>query len=470
MKLSLYGKFIVTYILLAMASFIFVATAGSYIIEKNLIYRESRDIHSEAVNISDTDMMSYFSKYSSKDTLYKSLSLLATYQNASISILNTSGEYIIDTDKTIDEALEESIENFDPASFGPGYYEISNFYGKFSTDMLNVMVPITFNMATRGYVAIHMPLTTIYAQRQEMVNKFYIITAIILAISFIVLLQFHFSVYKPLKKITEGAQQFSIGNLDYRIKVKSNDEMGYLADSMNLMAREIDKSNEYQSKFISNISHDFRSPLTSIKGFTDAMLDGTIPPEAYGKYLQIISDEADRLTGLTQNITKLNSLDSDQVILNRTNFDMNKMIRHTATLFEGSCRKKHLSLNLVLCGDVMTVDGDEERIKQVLYNLLDNAIKFSSKNSTIKIETSEKYGKCYVSVKDKGCGIKKEDLPRIWNRFYKSDSSRGKDQKGTGLGLAIVKEIMKAHGQNINVISTEGVGTEFTFTLPLVEQ
>ena len=118
----------------------------------------------------------------------------------------------------------------------------------------------------------------------------------------------------------------------------------------------------------------------------------------------------------------------------------------------------------------MTVDGDEERIKQVLYNLLDNAIKFSSKNSTIKIETSEKYGKCYVSVKDKGCGIKKEDLPRIWNRFYKSDSSRGKDQKGTGLGLANVKEIMKAHGQNINVISTEGVGTEFTFTLPLVEQ
>ena len=467
MKRFLYLKFILTYLVLAVISFVFVATAGSYMIERSLISTKSREILAEAQKIASTDMSTYFSTEASMDEFHKSLSAVAAYTGGDICIINNRGEYLIDTASGSAIPDEPAIEGFDPAAFGPGYYEVGTFYGRYNAKMLNVLTPIISKMTTRGYVSIHIPLTDIYARRQSLVNLMFGITGVIFLFSFIILLQFHLSVYRPLRRITEGAHEFSIGNLNHTISVKSSDEMGYLAQSMNLMAREIEKSNDYQKSFISNVSHDFRSPLTSIKGFTDAMIDGTIPPEMHEKYLNIISGEVDRLEGLTQNITKLSNMDPDELLLNRTVFDINRIIKNTAALFEGSCRKKSITINLVLTGDTLEVNADEERIKQVLYNLLDNAIKFSGKKSQIKIETSERYEKCYVSVKDYGTGIKKEDLPKIWDRFYKSDASRGLDQKGTGLGLAIVKEIIKAHGQNINVVSTEGVGTEFIFTLPI---
>ena len=151
--------------------------------------------------------------------------------------------------------------------------------------------------------------------------------------------------------------------------------------------------------------------------------------------------------------------------MNFRNFDINKVIKNTIATFEGTCRSKTISIELILTGEQLNVYADMEQIQQVLYNLIDNAIKFSPANSTITIETTLKNERIFVSVKDKGCGISKENLPKIWDRFYKIDSSRGRDRKGTGLGLAIVKEIINSHHQNINVISTEGVGTEFIFTL-----
>ena len=151
--------------------------------------------------------------------------------------------------------------------------------------------------------------------------------------------------------------------------------------------------------------------------------------------------------------------------MNIRKFDINDVIKNTANTFEVICSKKNIDLELLLSGRELFVEADMEQIQQVLYNLLSNAIKFSPDNSTITLETTEKNGKIFVSVKDHGIGIPKASLQKIWERFYKIDRSRGKDQKGTGLGLAIVKEILHAHGQHINVISTEGVGTEFIFTL-----
>ena len=155
------------------------------------------------------------------------------------------------------------------------------------------------------------------------------------------------------------------------------------------------------------------------------------------------------------------------MMLNRTDFNINRVIRNTAASFEGTCRKKTIAIELVLTGDEMYVNADKDRIQQVLYNLIDNAIKFSHHDSVIKVETSLKKNKLFVSVKDTGIGIPKEDLKLIWDRFYKSDLSRGKDKKGTGLGLSIVKEIINCHNEHINVISTEGVGSEFIFSLAL---
>ena len=284
--------------------------------------------------------------------------------------------------------------------------------------------------------------------------------------SVIILIFFTELVYIPLRKITEATEQYAAGNMDYRFTVESEDEMGYLAATLSYMAGEIARTEEDQKKFIANVSHDFRSPLTSIRGYLEAMIDGTIPPEMHEHYLQIVINETDRLTKLTNGLLTLNNLNAKGMMLDKSDFEINQVIRNTAASFEGTCRAKTLAIELVLTDDKMLVNADMSKIQQVLYNLMDNAIKFSHHDSVIKVETTEKHNKIFVSVKDSGIGIPKEDQKMIWERFYKSDLSRGKDKKGTGLGLSIVKEIIKAHGENINVISTVGVGTEFIFSLP----
>ena len=242
--------------------------------------------------------------------------------------------------------------------------------------------------------------------------------------------------------------------------------MGYLAGTLNYMSGELNKLEEYQRNFIANVSHDFRSPLTSIKGYLEAIIDGTIPPEMYEKYLTRVISETERLTKLTQGMLTLNSLDS-KGYLSRSSFDINRVIKDTAASFEGTCEKKNINFELTFSDNIQMVYADLGKIQQVLYNLIDNAIKFSHQDSTIYIQTRIKNEKIFVSVKDTGIGIPKDSVKKVFDRFYKSDLSRGKDKKGTGLGLAIVKEIIQAHGENIDVISTEGVGSEFIFSLPL---
>lgn len=289
---------------------------------------------------------------------------------------------------------------------------------------------------------------------------------VIYLLSFMILLAFQFFVYRPLRKVTEAAKQYASGNLEYEIPVNTEDEMGYLSASLNYMSSQLKDMEDYQKKFVANVSHDFRSPLTSIKGYVEAMVDGTIPSELHEKYLKIILFETERLTDLTQDLLTLNEFDTKNLLLNKEIFDIHEMIKNVAASFEGTCTQKKISIELLFATKHLNVYADKRKIQQVLYNLIDNAIKFSDPDSSITIETTRRGDKIYTSVKDDGIGIPRNSLNKIWERFYKSDLSRGKDKKGTGLGLAIVKEAIQAHGENINVISTEGVGTEFIFSLP----
>jgi signal transduction histidine kinase len=245
----------------------------------------------------------------------------------------------------------------------------------------------------------------------------------------------------------------------------SDDEIGRLGVSLNFMASELYNLEEDQKKFIANVSHDFRSPLTSIKGYVEAMKDGTIPVELQGKYLDIVLFEADRLTKLTESLLTLNAWDTKGNRLEITDFNLYDLLKPIVTTFEGKCEKKRISIDLILGSKDYVVSADRGKIQQVIYNLIDNAIKFSNHDSTITVKVTDKNEKIFVSIKDTGIGIPKESLAKIWDRFYKTDLSRGKDKTGTGLGLAITKEVITAHNENINVISTIGAGTEFIFTL-----
>ena len=361
--------------------------------------------------------------------------------------------------------VQSSINGFDPASIGNRSYTIGDYYGMFSGNVLSVSAPITGNYNTYGYVLIHLPISEINQSQNGILSILYITSAVLFGLSLIILLVFTQTVYLPLRKITVGANEYAAGNLDYRIDVKTHDEMGYLSDTLNYMSDELNKMEEYQKNFIANVSHDFRSPLTSIKGYLEAILDGTIPAEMYEKYLSRVISETERLHKLTESMLTLNSLDA-RGYLSRTNFDINRVIKDTAASFEGTCESKNVSFDLTFSDDIQMVFVDLGKIQQVMYNLIDNAIKFSHHDSTIYIQASGRYEKIFVSVKDTGIGIPKDSLKKIWERFYKTDLSRGKDKKGTGLGLSIVKEIIQAHGENIDVVSTEGVGTEFIFSLP----
>lgn len=464
MKKILYVKFLAAYILLGFLGFIVISSFGSKLVEDQLITQTSDALYQEAYSIASSNAAKSYSKSDALDDLYNNLKDVATYQNAQIWVLDTSGSILINTATSLNQENPASIPGFDPAAFGPKYYEVSHFYNQLEKEHLNVMVPITANMRTRGYVSIHYPMDNIYEQREALLMRICVVFAVIFALSLLLLGLFTVSVYIPLQKVITGAKEYASGNLKYNIDINTNDEMGYLASTMNYMGDELERSNEYQKQFVANVSHDFRSPLTSIKGYAEAISDGTIPQEMYPKYLGIITSEAERLEKLTRSMLYLNNMDK-QMMLNIESFDINAVIKDTAAVFEVICRQKKIQIELLLSGKNLYVSADKGKIQQVLYNLLDNAIKFSNKSSTIMIETTEKHGRVYISVKDTGVGIPKEKQNKIWDRFYKIDISRGKDRKGTGLGLAIVKEIINAHEQNITVISTEGVGTEFIFTL-----
>lgn len=464
MKKILYVKFLLTYLIFGILSFLVISTYGSDLIEERLIYDTSKSLYQEVYDLSDWQSVKQYRVATSQHSLLRTLNSISLLDNTDITIIQPDGQIIIDTLQNSTSDPTDVIQDFDPADFGPGYYEIGNFYERYDAEHLSVMVPITSNMATRGYIAIHMPMSDIYAEREAILRDILKVFIIIFLLSLSILLVFTFSIYIPLLEIIKGAKEYAQNNLTYKIKVDKHDEMGYLASTLNYMGDELLKNNEYQNQFIANVSHDFRSPLTSIKGYAEAMSDGTIPPELYPKYLGIIKSETERLDKLTRSMLTLNKMNK-QMVLYTTDFDINAVIKNTVAVFEMTCRQKKISIDLILEGEDLYVSADVDKIKQVLYNLLDNAIKFSEKNTTITIETTDKHGKVYVSVKDQGEGIPVDSQRKIWDRFYKIDASRGKDRKGSGLGLAIVKEIIQAHQQNINVISTEGVGTEFIFTL-----
>ncbi len=465
MRKTLYLKFIMAYVAFALAGFVLISTLGSQLVQQYLVRSISEQIYKEANNIASDSMVRYRTASYNLMNIYNNLSSLALYQDTQIWMMNQRGAILIDTSQAQPYGTPLELEDFDPLTWGSSYYRTGNFFGYFPESMISVIAPITSDMTIKGYIAIHYPLDNLYQKREQILVILHLMFFFLFCVSLLILLLFTFVVYRPLRKITIGAEEYSAGHLDYEIPVHSQDEIGYLANTLNYMSGELNNNGEYQRNFIANISHDFRSPLTSIKGYLEAIEDGTIDRENQGKYIQIVLNETARLEKLTESLLTLNNLDVKSRLMNLRSFDINKIIKNTAATFEGTCRNRKISIELILSGEQLYAYADMEQIQQVLYNLLDNAVKFSPNESVITIETTERNERILVSVKDRGTGITKENLPKIWNRFFKEDSSRGKDRKGTGLGLSIVKEIINAHNQNIDVISTEGVGTEFIFTL-----
>lgn len=459
MRKSLYLKFVLGYLVFAVLSFLFIAIFSSRMTYRYCLEQESQELRAMADRIAESCRGFYTGSTEGYEDFFEPLADLALYSNTRIWFIDTGGTLAYDS---ADRLTGETISAFDPSRT----YRTGDFYGTLSEDCVSVSSAITGNFSTYGYVVIHQPLSRIYQFSDGLQLPIYLTFTAVFAFSLVILLIFRICVAQPLKAITKGAQEYAGGNLKFSVEVKADDEMGYLADTLNAMAHELSNSEEYQKKFIANVSHDFRSPLTSIKGYLEAMADGVIPPENQEKYLRIVISETERLNKLTEGLLSLNSLERNHMHLDKSAFDINQIIKSTCETFEGICQQKNISFDLTFPDYSVMVYADMGKIQQVIYNLVDNAIKFSRENSSIDIQVTVKNEKVFISVKDHGIGIPKANLKKIWTRFFKSDESRGKDKRGTGLGLSIVKEIIQAHQENIDVISTEGAGTEFIFRLP----
>ena len=465
MRSTLYLKFIALYIVFGFLSIFCVGTLTSHLMLNRIEDEVSSAIYREASLFSNDYLPDYFSGELTVSSVRKQLSGMQDYIGASVWFVERDGSLIAASAAKGHPKAPAVVADFDPTENGSSLYIVGTYHDFFSEKVITVTTPVTSGFRTDGYLLVHKPYEDLKAECNHYLAPVYITVVVIFALSFLFLIGFHFLIYRPLRQITEAATQYASGNLEYEIPVNTQDEIGYLSASLNYMSRQLKDMEDYQKKFVANVSHDFRSPLTSIKGYLEAMADGTIPVEMQERYFKILLFETERLTDLTADLLTLNEFDTKHLLLDYSDFDIHEVIKNTATSFEGTCKQKRISIELLFASKRLLVHADKGKITQVLYNLLDNAIKFSSYDSEIVIETTERNGKILISVKDQGIGIPKKSITKIWDRFYKSDLSRGKDKKGTGLGLAIVKEIIQAHNENINVISTEGVGTEFVFTL-----
>ncbi|MFI3231513.1 MAG: HAMP domain-containing sensor histidine kinase, partial [bacterium] len=348
------------------------------------------------------------------------------------------------------------------------YYQIEGTMENiFNEPVICIAHPIMINQEFLGTIYLSVPSTELIQTLDYSYRIILVFTMFAIIIAFILVYFFTKRISLPLLEINRIAKVMSDGDFKKRIYIEADDEIGELADILNNMAENLDEQETRRREFISNISHDIRSPLTSMKGFLEAIIDGTIPENKKEKYLNIVLEETERLTILANNILDMNKLEALDKRDNNSNFELNSLIRRIVISFETRALEKDLEINLIFAEENSMVYADSQKVERMIYNLVDNAIKFTENNTKIYISTelNNKSNKLFVSVKDEGMGISLEEQKRIFDRFYKSDFSRGKDKKGSGLGLSIVKEFAISMGETLELKSEPPNGSEFIFSL-----
>ncbi len=470
MRNSILSKFFIGYLAFAVLGFFLITYWSANGIYNQLLKDDINILYNYSTMISDELAESNQLKSSETVSHSKTVNSFNTILDCDVMVLDSKKNVVYNTgddDDIFNSSTNILVDEFDPEHYNEGHYRINNFYNMFKTDTLSVMDTVIKDNETAGYVITYKPTFIIKQRSYDVTFIFYVTYCIILALSLIIFITFTWVIYLPLRQIRLAAMEYAKGNFEYKgLSVSKDDEIGDVASSLKYMSTQLNNSRNYQKQFISNISHDFRSPLTSIKGYLEAIIDGTIPVEDQNKYLSIVLSEANRLEKLTDGLRELNNWNSTGLEILLEDFDMESVISSTVDTFQGVCEKKNIDLIILFPPKPTKVSADKSKIEQVLYNLLDNAIKFSNPNSKIVIKLYGKKGdKLFCSVKDYGIGIPSDSVDKIWQRFYKSDLSRGRDKTGSGIGLSIVKEIIMAHNETIDVISTEGAGTEFVFSL-----
>lgn len=292
-------------------------------------------------------------------------------------------------------------------------------------------------------------------------------------LAFIVVYLQSYRLTKPLRQMSEAAKQYANGDFSSRIAVQKSiwstpdDEIAELVKAFNQMAQALATLETSRRSFVANVSHELKTPMTTIGGFIDGILDGTIDAERREQYLRIVSDEVKRLSRLVTGMLNMSKIEAGELDIKPRQFDLSEMIFRTLLGFEQFIDRKHIEIRGLDVLKPNRIMADEDMINQVVYNLVDNAVKFTPENGHIEISSERTPGASSVTIRNSGKGISSEEIAKIFERFYKVDKSRSFDVKGAGMGLFITKTIVELHGGTVRASSREGEYTEFTFTLPL---
>jgi signal transduction histidine kinase len=468
MKKSLFSKLMLTYFIILVISYCLVAVFLSLWFNTSYYAQKKNALINEGANLSKIISDDIQNK-STQDKLAYELDPIDRVLNARIWVIDKYGYVIFSTGTEIEDLIGKQLSSSEITEINNGtiVHREGNFMERFTSPVLTVGVPIVVNGQVMGGVFLHSPLSEL----TNMLSRVYLVIwmCAFFAIFISAFIIYYFSdriLIKPLERINSTAKAISKGEFDKRVNITSDDEIGDLAVSFNYMADSLTNLEDMRKSFIANISHELRSPMTSINGFIVGMIDGTIPQEKWNYYLSVVSSEIKRLIRLINDLLDLARLESGEFSIKIGTFDINELIRERIIKFEDKINKKNINVDVILFDDKMKVRGDRDRVDQVITNLLDNAIKFVPDGGYIRIKTSLKSNKLLVGVLNNGPGIPKEEIKYIWDRFHKVDKARSKGG-GTGLGLSIARQIMNQHNETIWVESSEN-STEFTFTLSIV--
>ncbi|MDD4773696.1 MAG: HAMP domain-containing sensor histidine kinase [Eubacteriales bacterium] len=475
---SVFAKYITAFMLIIVISFtILAAIIGSLISDysnrttQDTLYRTATNVKKYIENgyaISDAvDFVDFIN--SDEQSIMQDISTLAMYNTDSvIFITDRRGEILISNELTTGMEVTGTVSEaiFNELVLEGTLKRSDTLSGLFETKYITYAIPVyIYGGELAGSVFVCASAESIndlveITIKALVMASLWVLLAALIAVYFIT-----DKIIGPLKEMGKAAKSFAAGHFDVRVPVIGQDEVAELATAFNNMAGSLASLEEMRSSFLANVSHDLRTPMTVIGGYIDSIIEGVIPPEKQPYYLDLIANEVRRLSRLVSTLLDITRIQAGDRKFNMAPFDISETARQILISFEQQIEEKKLNVEFASDEDKMFVLADRDAVHQILYNICDNGVKFSREGGLYRISLTARDHKVHVSVYNEGEGIPTEELPHVFDRFYKTDKSRGLDKTGTGLGLYIAKTIIDAHDEEISVKSEPGEYCEFTFTL-----
>ena len=469
---SLFWRNFLVYSCMLLGVFIIFGSSFIILVDKYSSAEKQATLNRTAKRAAElTSVVVNNSHYMTEQLYVLGISLLASDSGSNIIVCNTQGEsvYFVMSDGTfVNQTVSVPSEVLVGIMNSGDYSSVSTLNGIFSSAMFIVGTPVFPKNSSIPAGAVFVALSTEHTTNLLLMILKIFVYGIIISLLVSLSVSYVLTAYlvHPLRTMANAAKSFSQGDFSVRVPVspKRNDEISALAISFNNMATSLEHTEEQRRGFVANVSHDLKTPMTTIQGFVDGIIDGTIPPDKQTEYLERVSAETKRLSRLAVRMLDMSKIECGGIVLNKSVFDICEMTSQIILNFEQILTSKNVDVSLDL-PDSMQITADRDTLFQVVYNLVDNAVKFVPENGTLHIKISQSQRILNFSISNSGDCIPSEDLPYIFDRFYKADHSRGLNKKGSGLGLYIAKSIINLHGGTITAESADNL-TSFSFKIP----